>query len=102
MEENKLVSLVKSNIVVIPIVIAIIGATFSTLSYVINLTETVESNRVQIEKLIVEKENLAKDMKDMQNKQAELSAAYRMGEDLYRILADQVREQAYDIKDLNR
>jgi|TARA_R110000796_G_C14427006_1_gene420618 hypothetical protein len=102
MEENKLVSLVKSNIVVIPIVIAIIGATFSTLSYVINLTETVESNRVQIEKLIVEKENLAKDMKDMQNKQAELSAAYRMGEDLYRILADQVREQSYDIKDLNR
>mgnify|MGYP003672447123 CR=1 FL=1 len=75
MEENKLGSLVKSNIVVIPIVIAIIGATFSTLSYVINLTETVESNRVQIEKLIVEKENLAKDMKDMQNKQAELSAA---------------------------
>ena len=102
MEENKLVSLVKSNIVVIPIVIAIIGATFSTLSYVINLTETVESNRVQIEKLIVEKENLAKDMKDMQDKQAELSAAYRMGEDLYRILADQVREQSYDIKDLNR
>jgi len=102
MEENKLVKLIKSNIVVIPIVIAIIGATFSTLSYVINLTETVESNRVQIEKLIVEKENLAKDMKDMQNKQAELSAAYRMGEDLYRILADQVREQAYDIKDLNR
>jgi hypothetical protein len=70
MEENKLVSLVKSNIVVIPIVIAIIGATFSTLSYVINLTETVENNRVQIEKLIVEKENLSKDMKDMQNKQA--------------------------------
>jgi hypothetical protein len=102
MEENKLVKLIKSNIVVIPIVIAIIGATFSTLSYVINLTETVESNRVQIEKLIVEKENLAKDMKDMQNKQAELSAAYRMGEDLYRILADQVREQSYDIKDLNR
>ena len=102
MEQNKLVSLVKSNIVVIPIVIAIIGATFTTLSYVINLTETVESNRVQIEKLIVEKENLAKDMKDMQNKQAELSAAYRMGEDLYRILADQVREQSYDIKDLNR
>ena len=102
MEENKLVSLVKSNIVVIPIVIAIIGATFSTLSYVINLTETVESNRVQIEKLIVEKENLANDIKDMQNKQEELSAAYRMGEDLYRILADQVREQSYDIKDLNR
>lgn len=102
MEENKLVKLIKSNIVVIPIVIATIGATFSTLSYVINLTETVESNRVQIEKLIVEKENLAKDMKDMQNKQAELSAAYRMGEDLYRILADQVREQSYDIKDLNR
>ena len=102
MEENKLVKLIKSNIVVIPIVIAIIGATFSTLSYVINLTETVENNRVQIEKLIVEKENLAKDMKDMQNKQAELSAAYRMGEDLYRILADQVREQSYDIKDLNR
>ena len=99
---DNMVTLVKSNIVVIPIVIAIIGATFSTLSYVINLTETVESNRVQIEKLIVEKENLAKDMKDMQNKQAELSAAYRMGEDLYRILADQVREQSYDIKDLNR
>ena len=63
MEENKLVSLVKSNIVVIPIVIAIIGATFSTLSYVINLTETVESNRVQIEKLIVDGEASTKDIR---------------------------------------
>lgn len=101
-EENKLVKLIKSNIVVIPIIIAIIGATFTTLRYVINLTETVESNRVQIEKLIMDKDNLANEIKGMQNKQAELSAAYRMGEDLYRILADQVREQSYDIKDLNR
>ena len=51
-EENKLVKLIKSNIVVIPIIIAIIGATFTTLRYVINLTETVDNNRVQIEQLI--------------------------------------------------
>jgi len=101
-EENKLVKLIKSNIVVIPIIIAIIGATFTTLRYVINLTETVDNNRVQIEQLIDKNERLNKELTNMTNKQAELSAAYRMGEDLYRILADQVREQSYDIKDLNR
>ena len=47
-EENKLVKLIKSNIVVILIIIAIIGATFTTLRYVINLTETVDNNRVQL------------------------------------------------------
>jgi len=99
---EKIIKLLKSNIVIIPIIVAVLGTTFTTLRFVINLTETVDSNRVQIQQLVEKNEQLNKDLTNMTNKQAELSAAYRMGEDLYRILADQVREQSYDIKDLNR
>jgi hypothetical protein len=39
---------------------------------------------------------------DVKAQVAKLEASMRMGEDLYRVLADQVREHSYDIKDLNR
>jgi hypothetical protein len=62
---------VKKNIVIVPVVAAILAGTFTSVRYVINLTDTIEANK----QVLI---------------------------NLYRQLADQVREHAYDIKDLNR
>ena len=53
--------------------------------------------------------NLERDLTMAQDKIAEMNtrlssaeATWQMAENLYRTLADQVREHSYDIKDLNR
>ena len=53
--------------------------------------------------------DLKRDLKIEQDKTADLKirlssaeATWQMAENLYRTLADQVREHSYDIKDLNR
>ena len=67
-----------------------------------NLTQTINES----EKHIV---NLERDLTIVQDKIAEMNtrlssaeATWQMAENLYRQLADQVREHSYDIKDLNR
>ena len=39
---------------------------------------------------------------DLRNRLSAAEATWNMAENLYRQLADQVREQSYDIKDLSR
>tara|TARA_R110000851_G_scaffold302375_1_gene459168 strand:- start:194 stop:526 length:333 start_codon:yes stop_codon:yes gene_type:complete len=109
----KIVDALKSNIVMVPIVASVVVGTFTGVKYIVHLTDTVERNAGYIvklqEKIVVHKEKL-NDSKQVTNKEiaevkaelAELRASMRMGEDLYRVLADQVREHSYDIKDLNR
>jgi len=93
---------VKKNIVIVPVVAAILAGTFTSVRYVINLTDTIEANKAVLI-------NIKRDLKVVEDKLTDtatrLSAAeatWEMAENLYRQLADQVREHAYDIKDLNR
>ena len=68
---------VKKNIVIVPVVAAILAGTFTSIRYVLNLTDTA-------------------------TRLSAAEATWEMAENLYRQLADQVREHAYDIKDLSR
>ena len=109
----KIVDVLKSNIIMVPVVASLVVGTFTGVKYIVNLTDTVGSNARHIEqlqtKLNTSKEKL-NDSKQDTNKEiaevkadlAKIEASMRMGEDLYRVLADQVREHSYDIKDLNR
>ena len=92
----------KKNIIFIPIVASIVVGSFTGIKYVLNLTQTINES----EKHIV---NLERDLTVAQDKIAEMNtrlssaeATWQMAENLYRTLADQVREHSYDIKDLNR
>ena len=89
-----------------------------------NADKTIDANNQRVEKLLGdlegiddkyrdkidtlkddlnEAENLnSQEIAELKAEVAKLDSALRMGEDLYRVLADQVREQSYDIKDLNR
>jgi len=109
----KIVDAFKSNIVMVPVVASVVVGTFTGIKYIVELTDTIDRNATRIERLETSlagnKEKL-NDSKQVTNKElaevkadiAKIEASMRMGEDLYRVLADQVREHSYDIKDLNR
>ena len=94
--------LLKKNFIFIPVVASIVVGGFTSVKYVLNLTQTINASEVHII-------NLERDLKVAEEKIAEMNtrlssaeATWQMAENLYRQLADQVREHSYDIKDLNR
>ena len=94
--------LFKKNFVLIPVIASVLFGTFTGVKYVDNLTDTINASEVHIV-------NLERDLTMAQDKIAEMNtrlssaeATWQMAENLYRTLADQVREHSYDIKDLNR
>jgi len=94
--------LFKKNFVLVPVIASVLFGTFTGVKYVVNLTDTIN----QSESHIV---NLERDLTVAQDKISEINtrlasaeATWQMAENLYRTLADQVREHSYDIKDLNR
>ena len=94
--------LFKKNFIFIPVVASIVVGGFTSVKYVLNLTQTINASEVHIV-------NLERDLKVAQEKITEMNtrlssaeATWLMAENLYRTLADQVREHSYDIKDLNR
>ena len=97
-----LVDLLKKNIVMVPVVASVLVGTFTGVRYVVNLTDSIN----QSEQNII---NLQRDLKVAEKKITEINtrlssaeATWQMAENLYRQLADQVREHDYDINDLNR
>ena len=97
-----LADLLKKNFVLIPVIASVLFGTFTGVKYVVNLTDTINASEVHIV-------NLERDLTMAQDKIAEMNtrlssaeATWQMAENLYRTLADQVREHSYDIKDLNR
>tara|TARA_R110002051_G_scaffold112905_1_gene185605 strand:+ start:394 stop:726 length:333 start_codon:yes stop_codon:yes gene_type:complete len=109
----KIVDALKSNIVMVPVVASVVVGTFTGIKYIVELTDTIDRNATRIERLetsLTSNKEKLNDSKQVTNKElaevkadiAKIEASMRMGEDLYRVLADQVREHSYDIKDLNR
>jgi len=94
--------LLKKNFIFIPVVASIVVGGFTSVKYVLNLTQTINASELHIV-------NLERDLTVAEDKIAEMNtrlssaeATWQMAENLYRTLADQVREHSYDIKDLNR
>jgi len=94
--------LLKKNFVLIPVIASVLFGTFTGVKYVVNLTDTINSNRDEIVNL--ERDlNVATDkIAEMNTRLSSAEATWQMAENLYRTLADQVREHSYDIKDLSR
>ena len=92
----------KKNIVIVPVVGAILAGTFTSVRYVLNLTDTISANQETIIKLEEKVLTARADINDLKQRLSAAEATWSMAENLYRQLADQVREHDYDIKDLNR
>ena len=97
-----LVDLLKKNIVMVPVVASLVVGTFTGVRYVVNLTDSINSSEQQIINLERDLKQAQKNIAEINTRLSSAEATWQMAENLYRQLADQVREHAYDIKDLNR
>ena len=97
-----LVNLLKKNIVMVPIVASLVVGTFTGVRYIVNLTDTIDSNEQRLTNIERDLTQLTKNITDINTRLSSAEATWQMAENLYRQLADQVREHDYDIKDLNR
>ena len=93
---------IKRNIVIVPVVAAILAGTFTSVRYVLSLTDTIEANKQTIINLERDLEVAKEKLTDTATRLSAAEATWEMAENLYRQLADQVRAHAYDIKDLSR
>ena len=97
-----LVDLLKKNIVMVPIVASVLVGTFTGVRYVVNLTDTINASEQEIINLQRDLKQVQKNISEINTRLSSAEATWQMAENLYRQLADQVRENSYDIKDLNR
>jgi peptidoglycan hydrolase CwlO-like protein len=97
-----LADLLKKNIVMVPVVASVLVGTFTGVRYIVNLTDTINSNQQEIVGLTKDLKQAQKNITDQNTRLSSAEATWQMAENLYRQLADQVREHDYDIKDLNR
>ena len=94
--------LFKKNFILIPVVASILVGTFTSIRYVLNLTSTIDDSKLTIIKLESDLALAQKEITDMNTRLTSAESTWQMAENLYRQLADEVREHSYDIKDLNR
>jgi SMC interacting uncharacterized protein involved in chromosome segregation len=101
-EEPNKFEWLKKNIVIVPVIAAIIAGTFTSVRYVLNLTDTITANQETIIKLEERFNNSRADINDLKQRLSAAEATWTMAENLYRQLADTVRDHTYDLKDLTR
>ena len=97
-----LVDLLKKNIVMVPVVASLVVGTFTGVRYVVNLTDTINASEQEIINLQRDLKQAQKNIAEINTRLSSAEATWQMAENLYRQLADQVRENSYDIKDINR
>ena len=97
-----LVDLLKKNIVMVPVVASLVVGTFTGVRYIVNLTDSINTSEQQIINLERDLKQAQKNINEINTRLSSAEATWQMAENLYRQLADQVRENSYDIKDLSR
>ena len=106
LEKNKL-------IIIVPIVVSLLAATFGSVRYIINLTDTIEKNSTQVillnkdidqifDKYAQDEEEFTREMFNVNGRVTEVNAYFRALEEILRKTTDSVRDQQWDIKDLQR
>ena len=94
--------LFKKNFILVPVIASVLVGTFTGVRYIVNLTDTINDNQTQILDLQRDLKVAQEKITDQNTRLTSAESTWQMAENLYRQLADQVREHSYDIKDLNR
>ena len=94
--------LFKKNFILVPVIASVLVGTFTGVRYIVNLTDTINDNQTQIINLQRDLKVSQEKLTDQNTRLTSAESTWQMAENLYRQLADQVREHSYDIKDLNR
>ena len=93
-----LVDLLKKNIVMVPVVASVLVGTFTGVRYIVNLTDTINQNELRLTNLERDVGVLEKNITDINTRLSSAEATWQMAENLYRQLADQVREHSMILK----
>ena len=94
--------LFKKNFILVPVIASVLVGTFTGVRYIVNLTDTINDNQSRIINLQRDLITAQEKLSDQNTRLTSAESTWQMAENLYRQLADQVREHSYDIKDLNR
>ena len=94
--------LFKKNFILVPVIASVLVGTFTGVRYIVNLTDTINNNQTEIINLQRDLKVAEEKITDQNTRLTSAESTWQMAENLYRQLADQVREHSYDIKDLNR
>ena len=94
--------LLKKNFVLVPVIASVLFGTFTGVKYIVNLTDTINSNQTQIVNIKRDLTVAEEKLSDQNTRLSSAEATWQMAENMYRVLSDQVREHDYDIKDLSR
>ena len=94
--------LFKKNFILVPVIASVLVGTFTGVRYIVNLTDTINNNKTEIVNLQRDLKVAQEKITDQNTRSTSAESTWQMAENLYRQLADQVREHSYDIKDLNR
>ena len=94
--------LFKKNFILVPVIASVLVGTFTGVRYIVNLTDTINTNQQEIVDLQRDLKVAQEKITDQNTRLTSAESTWQMAENLYRQLADQVREHNYDIKDLNR
>ena len=86
----------------VPVVASLVVGTFTGVRYIVNLTDSINTSEQQIINLERDLKQAQKNIAEINTRLSSAEATWQMAENLYRQLADEVREHAYDIKDLSR
>ena len=86
----------------LPVVASLVVGTFTGVRYIVNLTDSINTSEQQIINLERDLKQAQKNIAEINTRLSSAEATWQMAENLYRQLADEVREHAYDIKDLSR
>ena len=97
-----LAALLKKNFVLVPVVASVLVGTFTGVKYVVNLTDTINENKAQIENIQRDISVLTDKVNLITGKLERAEGTWEMAENLYEVLANKVNEMEWDIKDLNR
>lgn len=92
----------KSNIVVIPVVASIVVGSFTGIKYVLNLTNTINSNKQAIfileDKINEQNEVIKKVTQDISN----IYGVIQMSKEIMEIMGGQVSDLQWEVRDLSR
>jgi chromosome segregation ATPase len=94
--------LFKKNIVMVPVVASILVGSFTGIKYIVNLTDTINANQLEIVNLQRDLKVVSDTNTDLKQRLSRAEGTWDMAENLYRELAEKVRDMTWDIKDLNR
>ena len=92
----------KKNIVIVPVIGAILAGTITSVRYVFTMTDTIQVNKEILETVTKDLALQKEVLNDVKNRLSRAEATWDMAENIFQQLADQVWRHEYDIKDLSR